>query len=222
VHISDDQTFTESESPGERAFDYDRTVALSDGVFAIALTLLVLSLTIPSLKPGHTSLLGNRLLRQHDEFIAYSISFAVIALLWIRHHLLFRALRRIDGRVTALNLAYLAFVAFLPFPTRVLAIYGQEPSAVVLYAATGAVLSLLAGLVRRHVMQAGLVYPSRAHELADREHWIFTPAVFVASIPIAYANPTAAKLFWLLLMGQNATLTARVLRRRSSPPDGGS
>jgi uncharacterized membrane protein len=179
----------------------------------------VLSLTIPSLKRGHTSLLGSKLLHQHDEFLAYSISFAVIALLWIRHHLMFRALRRIDGRVTALNLAYLALVAFLPFPTRVLAVYGQEPSAVVLYAATGALLSLLAGLTRRHVIRAGLLDPSRAHEVADREHWTFTPAVFIASIPIAYVNATVAKLFWLLLVAQNATLTARVFRRPSSPPD---
>jgi uncharacterized membrane protein len=195
---------------------------LSDGVFAIALTLLVLSLTIPSLRAGHTSLLSRKLLRQHDEFLAYGISFAVIALLWVRHHLLFRTLRRIDGSVTAMNLLYLAFVAFLPFPTRVLAVYGEEPFAVVLYAATGALISILAGLIRRHVLKAGLVHPSRAHEVADREHWAFTPAVFIASIPIAYANPTVAKLFWLLILGQNVGFTARLLRPRPSPPDGHS
>jgi uncharacterized membrane protein len=217
--MADEETFTEKESARERAFDYDRTVALSDGVFAIALTLLVLSLTIPVLRPGHTSLLSKKLLHQHDEFIAYGISFAVIALLWVRHHLLFRTLRRIDGRVTALNLAYLAFVAFLPFPTRILAIYGEEPFAVVLYAATGAVLSLLAGLIRRHVQQAGLVHPSRAHEIADREYWAFTPAIFIASIPIAYANPSVAKLSWLLLMLPHARFTARLLRPRSSRPE---
>ena len=72
--MADEESFSTNESASERAFDYDRTVALSDGVFAIALTLLVLSLTIPSLSPGHTSLLSNRLLRQHDEFIAYGIS----------------------------------------------------------------------------------------------------------------------------------------------------
>jgi uncharacterized membrane protein len=217
--MADEETFSDRESASERAFDYDRTVALSDGVFAIALTLLVLSLTIPTLRSGHTSLLGNRLLRRHDEFIAYGISFAVIAMLWVRHHLLFRTLRRIDGRVTALNLAYLAFVALLPFPTRVLAVYGEEPSAVVLYAATGAVLSLLAGLIRRHVRRAGLVYSSRAHEIADREHWALTPAVFTASIPIAYVNPTAGKLFWLLLLVPSARLPARLLRLRSARRD---
>jgi uncharacterized membrane protein len=214
--MASEDTFGANESAPERAFDYDRTVALSDGVFAIALTLLVLSLTIPVLRTGHTNQLGSRLARQHDEFVAYGISFAVIALLWVRHHLLFRTLTRIDMRVTGLNLAYLAFVAFLPFPTRVLAIYGEEPSAVALYAATGAVISLLAGLIRRHILRSGLVHPSRVHELGDREHWMFTPAVFIASIPIAYANPSVAKFFWLLLAAQNAT--ERWFRKRSSSP----
>jgi uncharacterized membrane protein len=217
--MADVETFSDNESAPERAFDYNRTVALSDGVFAIALTLLVLSLSVPTLKARHTGLLSNRLLHQHDEFIAYGISFAVIALLWVRHHLTFRTLRRIDGMVTGLNLAYLALVAFLPFPTRVLADYGEEPSAVLFYAATGAVLSLLAGLIRFHVLRAGLVHPSRAHELGDREHWAITPAVFIASIPIAYLNPTVGKLFWLLLVVRNPGLRARLFGPRSSPPD---
>lgn len=214
--MAEEDTFNAKESAPERAFDYDRTVALSDGVFAIALTLLVLSLTIPRLMAGHTSLLGSRLLRQQDEFIAYGLSFWVIALLWVRHHLLFRALERIDMTVTGLNLAYLSFVAFFPFPTRVLAVYGEEPSAVALYAATGAVISLLAGLIRRHILRARLVHPSRVQELKDREHWMFIPAVFIASIPIAYANPTVAKFFWLLLAAQNAA--TRWFRKRSSQP----
>jgi uncharacterized membrane protein len=217
--MADVEAFTDNEPVPESAFDYDRTVALSDGVFAIALTLLVLSLTVPRLKAGHTSLLSNKLLHQHDEFLAYGISFAVIALLWMRHHLTFRTLRRIDGTVTGLNLAYLALVAFLPFPTRVLAVYGEEPSAVLLYAATGAVLSLLAGLIRFHVLRADLVHPSRAHELGSREHWAITPAVFMASIPIADLSPTVGKLFWLLLIARNAGVRARIFGSRSSPPD---
>lgn len=214
--MAENQTSAQTESPAEREFDYDRTVALSDGVFAIALTLLVLSLTVPILRPGHTSLLGSRLLRRHDEFVAYAISFAVIAMLWVRHHQAFRTLKRIDGRVTGLNLAYLAFVAFLPFPTRVLAIYGEEPSAVALYAATCVLLSLLSGLIRRHVRQAGLVMPSRAHELDEREHWAVAPAVFLLSIPLAYVNPTLGKLTWLLLIP-----AARVQFLRTRPSRSG-
>lgn len=191
---------TDTESSSERAFDYDRTVALSDGVFAIALTLLVLSITVPELAPGHHSLLGTRLLHRQNQFTSYALSFLIIAVLWVRHHRLFRALNRIDGRVTALNLAYLAFVAFLPYPTRVLGLYGEQPSAVILYAATVGLLSLIAGLTRVHVQRAGLLSQEGARMLALRESWVIVPVVFFTSIPIAFANTTLARLFWLVML----------------------
>lgn len=205
--MADEASFTNRESASERAFDYDRTVALSDGVFAIALTLLVLSLTVPNLRHGHAGLLGSKLLHKRDEYISYGISFAVIGLLWIRHHQLFRAFSKIDGRIIGLNLAYLAFVAFLPFPTRVLGVYGDQPAAIVLYAITVVILSLLMGLIRGHARRARLINPSRAGELAD-ETWLIVPAIFIASIPIAFVSTTAAEFFWLLM------LAPRIYRRR--------
>jgi uncharacterized membrane protein len=215
--VADETTFSGHESAKERAFDYDRTVALSDGVFAIALTLLVLSLTVPHLRSLHTGVLGNRLVHKNGEYLSYAISFAVIGLLWVRHHLLFRTLRRIDGRVTALNLTYLAFVAFLPFPTRILGIYGQLIAAVVLYALTIAILGVLAGLMRLHVRQAGLVDPDRAAELRAPTAWVIAPAVFLASIPIAFVNTTLAKLFWLLVLAPTVAerLRSRARRRQT-------
>ncbi len=212
-----EETFGESETPSERAFDYDRTVALSDGVFAIALTLLVLSLTVPHLTPGHQGLLGNRLRHQGDEFISYGISFAVIARLWIQHHRLFRALAKIDTRITVLNLAYLAFVALLPFPTRVLGAYGEQAAAIVLYASNVAVLTVLAGLTRAHALRANLLDPTRAYEIAEREHWTLAPAIFLASIPIAFADVTLAKLTWLVLLAPaiRARMRARARAREA-------
>lgn len=214
--MADEEAFVDDESASERAFDYDRTVALSDGVFAIALTLLVLSLTVPSLAPPHQGLLGTKLLHKRDEFISYGISFAVIAGLWVRHHQLFRTLTSIDRTVTALNLAYLAFVALLPFPTRILGAYGEQPSAIVFYAATVAVLSLLAGLIRLHVLRTGLVAPDRRHEVTRHEHWAFVPAVFLGSIPIAFVSTTLAKLFWLLLLVRPARSRSLLARLHSS------
>ncbi len=198
--MADDVAFNDNESPSERAFDYDRTVALSDGVFAIALTLLVLSIAVPILRPGHTSVLGRRLLHRDQEFVTYAISFAVISLLWVRHHRFFRGVTKIDGRITALNLAYLAFVAFLPFPTKVLGLYGEEPASVVLYAVTVAILSGLAAFQRVYAQRANLLSPAGARTLARREHWAAPPAVFIASIPIAFVSTTAAELFWLVLL----------------------
>jgi uncharacterized membrane protein len=213
--VAAEETFSESETPGERAFDYDRTVALSDGVFAIALTLLVLSLTVPHLGRAHQGLLGKKLSHQHDEFISYGISFAVIARLWILHHRLFRALVRIDTRITVLNLAYLAFVALLPFPTRVLGAYGEQAAAIVLYASTVVVLTILGGLIRVHAMRAKLLDRTRAYEIVEREHWTLAPAVFLASIPIAFADVTLAKLTWVVLLvpAIRARLRARARAR---------
>jgi TMEM175 potassium channel family protein len=198
--MADDLGFAEDETLEERAFDYSRTVALSDGVFAIAMTLLVLQITVPVLSSEQHSELGKRLLDHRDEFISYAISFAVISLYWVRHHVFFRGLKTIDMRLAVLNLAYLAFVAFVPYPTRVLGLYGDQPASVVLYASTLLIIAALAGLSRRHAMRAGLLSPQGKREMASREHWLIAPAIFALSIPVAFLDSTAAQLVWLLLL----------------------
>lgn len=197
------------EPPEERAFDYSRTVALSDGVFAIGLTLLVLNITVPVLSSSHHGELGSRLLDHRYEFQSYALSFAIIAMLWVRHHSLFRGLDRIDGRLTALNLVYLGFIAFLPYPTRVLGIYASEPAAAVLYAVTLLCVAVIAALVRLHVTRAGLLSEAGKREVARREHWAFAPVVLIASIPIAFLSPPVAEFSWLLLLLMPATRLAR-------------
>ncbi|MFL5828749.1 MAG: TMEM175 family protein [Solirubrobacteraceae bacterium] len=184
----------------ERAFDYARTVSLSDCVFSIAMTLLVLNITVPHLTPSHTGDLGSRLIKEHQQFEAYALSFAVISLLWVRHHALFRGLDRIDGRIAALNLVYLGFVAFLPFPTRVLATYTSEPATVILYAGTGVILTSIAGILREHAMRAHLLSAYGRREYARREHWAIAPLIFLASIGIAFVSPRVAAYSWLLLL----------------------
>jgi uncharacterized membrane protein len=187
------------EQAGGRAFDYARTVALSDGVFAIALTLLVLNISLPALH-GHDNLLARRLFDRRGELASYALSFTVIAFLWVRHHSFFRVLTRIDTRLTTLNLIYLGFVAFLPYPTRVLGLYGDQPAAVALYATTVAAVSLAAGLMRIHALRVGFVTDAGRRELAEREHWVFAPVVFLLSIPIAFLSTTAAIVSWCVLL----------------------
>lgn len=184
----------------ERAFDYARTIALSDGVFAIALTLLVLNITVPTLSSGHHGGLGHQLLDRRSEVESYALSFAIIAVLWVRHHSLFRVLDRIDGRLTALNLVYLGFIAFLPYPTRVLGTYPSETAAAVLYAATLLILTTIAALVRVHVARASLLSRSGHFELDRREHWALAPLILIASILIAFLSPEVAEYSWLLLL----------------------
>jgi uncharacterized membrane protein len=202
-----------AEQPEELAFDYARTVALSDGVFAIALTLLVLSITVPVLRSGHEDELGRRLLDRGSEFRSYAVSFAIISYLWVRHHGFFRGLDRIDGRITALNLLYLGLVAFLPYPTRVLGLYGDQPAAVALYAVSAGAVSLAAGLMRAHAVRAGLLTQAGRRHLSRREHWTLIPAVFLLSIPIAFVSTVAATFSWLFLLALPALRSSRRLRR---------
>jgi uncharacterized membrane protein len=188
-----------AEDPAERRFDYDRTVALSDGVFAIALTLLVLNISAPSLGSGHEGVLGSRLLDHGQEYLSYALGFAVIALLWVRHHIFFRGIDRIDTRLTVTNLVYLGLVAFLPYPTRILGLYGSQPAAIVLYATTVTTVTIIARLMIGHAMRAGLLSDAGRREVRRREHWVIVPAVFLLSIPISFVSTSAALYCWTLL-----------------------
>jgi uncharacterized membrane protein len=217
--VAEDLGFAKDETLEERAFDYARTVALSDGVFAIALTLLVLNITVPQLSSSQHAELGKRLLDHRDEFTSYAISFAVISVFWVRHHVFFRRLLLIDTRLAVLNLAYLAFVAFVPYPTRLVGLYGDEPASVVLYASTLAIIATLAGLSRVHAQRAGLVTPAGERELARREHWLVGPGIFFVSIPVAFVSTTAAELVWLLVLLPGAGRRLSRLQPRRHPND---
>lgn len=204
-------TITAPEST-EQAFDYDRTVALSDGVFAIALTLLVLTISFPELTGAARHHLSTDLAHRLPQLYSYALSFAVLAFLWLRHHAFFRSLKRIDTRIAVVNLAYLALVAFLPYPTRLLGVYGDQAVSVVIYAVTITLIGLVTTAIRLHAVRAGLTEPAPGHT------WIWplaAPAVFLISIPLALlVSPVAGQWFWLALV--LAPLAARRAARAQS------
>jgi uncharacterized membrane protein len=208
--VGDSESVGSGEDPQERRFDYSRTVAISDGVFAIALTLLVLNIGAPALTPGHQGVLGQRLLDRGDEYFSYAVGFTVIAFLWVRHHRFFRGIDHVDTGLTVLNLAYLGLVAFLPYPTRILGLYADQPASVIMYAVVVSALAIIAGAMRIHAGRAGLLSEAGQRAIGRREHWALVPAVFLLSIPIAFASPRIAVLCWLLV-----PLLARVGRQIS-------
>lgn len=108
----------------ERDPHLDRFMALSDGVYAIALTLLTIDLHLPdeaASLSGHA--LFSSLLDTWPKLLSYVTSFTVIAIYWIAHHRIFHLIRRLDGPLLGLSLLQLAFIAFLPFPTSVLGMH---------------------------------------------------------------------------------------------------
>ena len=100
----------------------DRLEVFSDGVIAIAITLLVLDIKVPD---SHQGQLVHDLGQQWPTFAAYVLSFAVIGIMWVSHHSMFERIREIDRGLLFSNLLLLLGIAFLPFPTSLLAQYAR-------------------------------------------------------------------------------------------------
>lgn len=131
----------------------NRLEAFSDGVFAIAITLLVLDLKVP--EPG-SGKLGHELLENWPSYAAYAISFFTIGIIWINHHAAFSRLRAVDHSLLIWNLGLLMTVGILPFTTSLMAEYLKESSGEGLAAAIYAGSFLLMGAVfvgtNRHIL----------------------------------------------------------------------
>ena len=193
----------EKPEPGLMGFTVERVSALSDGVFAVAITLLVVSIAVPVVHGTVTnSKLAHGLAQLWPHFFSYALSFIIIAMFWISHHSLFTAIRRVDKTLIWLNMFYLLLIVFMPYPTNLLSLFGQTTVAVVLYASVLAMAGLLQGAMAFYAVQG--------HRLVDDEfdlgqasgylrNSLLMATVFIISIGIAFFSATAAQFFWLTL-----------------------
>jgi TMEM175 potassium channel family protein len=139
-----------------------RVEAFSDGVFAIAITLLILEIKIP--KPSEGAL-ANQLLRQWPSYFAFLISFAFIGVMWINHHRLFTHIKRCNNTLMILNLLLLLGVTIVPFPTAVLAThigFADQRTAALLYNGVYVFIAIIFNLLWRYAV-------SRNHHLLGKE-----------------------------------------------------
>jgi uncharacterized membrane protein len=191
-----------------------RFESFSDGVFAFAVTLLVLGVALPASRYASDHALTSALLRLWPNLIAYCLSFAVIGIMWQNHHALFRLVERIDRKTVLLNLALLAGTAFIPFATSTLGSYPTMRASTFLY---GGVLLfcasannlMLAHLVRRQafgdVVDAAIAQTVRAY----RNAWAtYALAMLLALlVPIAsFAAYVAIAFYFLIPRGVDADL----------------
>ena len=181
----------------ENEVEFSRIVAFSDGVFAIAITLLVLNLSVPEHIPGDD--LNDVLWAQRQDLLAYVISFAVIGRFWILHHRFFAGVVGFDGRLLALNLFYLGWIALLPFSSQVLGDHGGDSAAIVLYAVNLSGTVLVGMLMFADARRAGLSKMPEEEVLEGRRRGLAIATVFLASIPVALIAPGVASLLWLAL-----------------------
>jgi uncharacterized membrane protein len=132
----------------------NRLEAFSDGVIAVAITLLVLNIDLPHLTAGQS--LASGLISQWPAYAAYAVSFLTIGIIWVNHHVMIGRLRETDRTILFLNLLLLMSIAVLPFATRLMAAYlknshGQHLATGV-YSGAFLVMALFFATLNRHIL----------------------------------------------------------------------
>jgi uncharacterized membrane protein len=181
-----------------------RLAALTDGVFAIVMTLLVLEISIPEI--SHESLqteLPRRLLELWPKLYSYVVSFLVLGILWTIHHRSFHSIKRSDNALVWLNIVFLMFVALIPFSTALFGSYGTEQLPIVIYA-----INIILALVMRLMIWT---YATGKYRLVDSDispRWVKRDKLisigilltFMLVIGVSFINVTAAYSVLVLLL----------------------
>jgi uncharacterized membrane protein len=173
-----------------------RVEALSDGVFAIVVTLLVLEITVPHVEE-HDSMpaLARALWALAPKFVSWVISFVTVCAIWLNHHRLFTAVNRIDNALFWLNANLLLWTSFIPFPTALMGDYPTNTIAVSLYGLVMFLSALGFVLLRLHLYR----HADLIHETVDRTAFRAGMVHSIAMGPVAYA--IGAALAWVSQMG---------------------
>jgi uncharacterized membrane protein len=170
-----------------------RFEAFSDGVFAIAITLLVLELPIPKLAVVSEAAMTHALFALWPQLLVYCASFATIGIMWFNHYALFHEARHISYASLVANLGLLLLVAFLPYPTWLLGQYALVPVAVVFYGATLFAIAILYGILGYVSTLPDGARGTVLGYLASRNAWnTIGPIVYALGSALAFVSPIAA------------------------------
>ncbi len=198
---------TTGETSGERA-DTARLEAFSDGVFAVAITLLALDLRVPdpaTLPHGPHGGLVPVLLGQWPVYLAYGLSFLTILIMWINHHNLFRLIRRTDHLFLLLNGLLLLSVTTVPFATSLLATYLRQPNKRAAQVVYGAVSLAMATAFNRMWAYASrdrcLLGPDADERMVQgvTRAYRFGPLIYSATVVLALVSAEASLALCILL-----------------------
>ena len=207
----------------------DRLLALTDGVVAIALTLLVLQFQVPvdsvlQHHPRSASDLWHSLSIDRDELISYLVAFLVIAQFWLVHHRVLRTIRGHHEGLAWRNFGFLLALTLMPFTSGLLGRYGDNPVAVTLFGLNLAALSIGIQWISRYALRHGLMtdHVRSAHEeLLGRVRAALLLAVVAVAILTAWTVAGVSNFFWLIFLfmpSLGARITAWIERSRQPAP----
>jgi len=188
----------------KRGLAKNRIEALADGIFAVAMTLLVLDIKSPVNREFETAAdLVNYLVALEHSFAMYAISFFVLAIFWISHHLLFHFVRHVDRRLLWLNVGFLLLVTFVPFSTDLLGDHGHLMLPVLVYGANLLALGSLLALQLRYLVASPGLAAADLTAAVVRNIWrdlSLYGAVPLVSMAVSLVSPRTGMYMYLLLV----------------------
>jgi uncharacterized membrane protein len=177
-----------------------RLEAFSDGVFAVAITLLVLNLQVPQL--ASASELVSRLGALWPKLLSYALSFVIVGIYWVAHHNTFHYIQHSDRNLLWLNILLMMCIVFIPFPTALLGEYPEQRVSVIIYAGTLVITGL--------VLQSLWWYATSRYRLVDRNidprlvqratrRNLTAPLIYLLAIGISLVSVPASLVLFLLV-----------------------
>jgi uncharacterized membrane protein len=200
------------ESARSQEKEVARIAAFSDGVFAIAITLLALQLEIPSSRDVDV---WNEVVALRWSFLAFVISFAVIGAYWIAHHRLYAVIERYDRRLLWLNLLSLFFIVLIPFTTSLIGEHGDSDVSVIVYALSVAGAGFANAGIARYALGGRRLCSATLDEGIVKLHiWraLAIALTFVVSLALLPLGASVVELSWMSLI-----VTQRIVGHRFAP-----
>ena len=208
---------SDSKRSGEK--ETGRLEAFSDGVFAIAITLLVLELKVPDLGSAAVSpgALAKALWQQWPSYVGLVTSFFTVLIMWVHHHAIMRNVRRTDAWLHFANGCLLLGVTFVPYPTAVLASYLQTPAArmaMAFYAGTFVFMAICFYLLIRAAFRKPLLSPDASDEFIAKtcHEYTFGPPLYLLATLAAFVDVRLSLLICTILWIFWATTIAKKTR----------
>jgi TMEM175 potassium channel family protein len=184
----------------ERVETTARLETFSDGVFAIAATLLILDVNVRAGTSGQA--LGHELLRIWPSYAAYAVSFLTIGIMWVNHHTTLGLMARVDRAFLFINIFLLMMIAFVPFPTRVVAQHftgAGDTAAALLYGATFTVTAVFYSLFWRYAIAGRRLLRDDADpSVVGRISRSYRPGpyIYLGATLVAFASPQVSDILF--------------------------
>ena len=200
-----EQSQDKIEKSVETLVNENRIIDFSDAVFAFAATLLVLKIDLPNLTPAEltSARLTQELFNLWPSYLANIISFLIIGYYWLNHHAIFSLIKKFDQTIIWLNIVFLIFLSFLPFPVDLFGEYSNSNIIVAFYCFSLSLVGFLLvsiwlyGSYKNQCIEKDL---NRTHVIYYTLRFSLAPLVFALSIPLAFIDPMIAKISWVFVI----------------------